>query len=380
MKRRFLVSALLLSCLVLSAQDRRLDMGGPFYSHIFIDKIAADSKVIIPCQSVYDVQIAARLGFKVIEANAHESATPGKYIVMHGVRGRLGDQVVRRDGTSAADVVIRETPFDVLMSDFVYRSEYPKYRTHITSLEEFLLECRKYNLTPLVSHVDAKQVEFIRSVMGDDFIMYWGTREETSGPILEYWSYKSKEQILGRCRYLKAPYIYCMGNTYDFTDEELEDICREVHKLGCHIAFAGCYENPVRSEKLLSLGFDFSASGWDINEISDSNICNLAADLDFKEFKTRGKVRENVLYLADGQTITPPSVPKGEFLSGGSLHIMFKGRIHVEMGDYIHHTYESDGGRSTWISTYFMEQAPYFTLTAEGPVEVFNMTWKAAKM
>ena len=72
----------------------------------------------------------------------HEAATPGKYIVMHGVRGRLGDQVTRLDGSSATDVVIRETPFDELMTQFVYRSKYAKYRTRITSLEEFLVESR----------------------------------------------------------------------------------------------------------------------------------------------------------------------------------------------------------------------------------------------
>jgi len=44
------------------------------------------------------VQIAARLGFKFIEANVHATATPGKYIVMHGVRGCLGDQVTDLDG------------------------------------------------------------------------------------------------------------------------------------------------------------------------------------------------------------------------------------------------------------------------------------------
>lgn len=54
--------------------------GGPYYSHLFIDKIYAKSDPIIPCQSVFDVQIAARLGFKFIEANVHATATPGKYM------------------------------------------------------------------------------------------------------------------------------------------------------------------------------------------------------------------------------------------------------------------------------------------------------------
>lgn len=55
--------------------------GGPYYSHLFIDKIYAKSDPIIPCQSVFDVQIAARLGFKFIEANVHATATPGLSLI-----------------------------------------------------------------------------------------------------------------------------------------------------------------------------------------------------------------------------------------------------------------------------------------------------------
>lgn len=396
MKRMILAVLAALSCFVpIQAQDRAAEsntvnavnanwpfkFGGPFYSHIFIDKIYADSEVIIPCQSVFDVQIAARLGFKFIEANVHESATPGKYIVMHGVKGRLGDQVTRLDGSSAADVVIKETPFDELMSQFVYRSKYAKYRTHITSLEEFLIECRRNNIAPMVSHIDERQVEFVKSIMGNNFILYWGTRDEFLGPILEYWSFKTKDQILGRCRHMGPPYLYCMGNTWEFSDSELEEICREVHRLGCYIGFAGSYERPDRSEKLLGMGFDFSASGHDINEIENGNLCNLTADLRFDDFKTKGgKVVDNVLELQPGQTVAPGVRLKPEFLSGGSLHIHFKGKIHVRMGDYIDHDYESDGSRSTWISTYFMEQVPSFTVTAVEPTDIISITWKASKM
>jgi hypothetical protein len=356
--------------------------GGPYYSHIFIDKIDADSDVVIPCQSVFDVQIAARLGFRFIEANVHKTATPGKYIVMHGVRGKLGGQVMRLDGSSAEDVVIAETSFEDLMSNFVYRSKYAKYRTHITSLEEFLTECRRNNIAPMIQHVDEQEVEIIKSYMGNNFIMYWGYREEFSGPILEYWGYKTAEEILNRCRFMGdgAPYMYCMGNTRDFTDEQLSDICREVHKLGCYIGFAGTYEDRARSEKMLALGMDFSASGCEINEIASGNLCNLAADLSFDDFKTKGKVVDHVLKLSEGQTLRPGVKLGREFLSGGSLHIMFRGKIKVDMGDYIHTEFVSDGSRSTWISSYFLDQAPTFTITATEPTEILTMTYKASKM
>ena len=276
--------------------------------------------------------------------------------------------------------MIRETPFDTLMNNYRYRSRYAKYRTRITSMEEFLLECRRNNIAPLLSHADEEQVRITRSIMGENFILYWGTREEFSGPILEYHAYKSIQQIVDRCKYMGAPYLYCMGNVRDFTDEQLRTIAREVHNVGCYVGFAGCYEPPQNTQKLLDMGFDFSASGWDINEIDNGNLCNLTADLRFDDFRTSGVERDAVLHLAPGQTLEPGVELSSEFLSGGSLHIRFAGKIRVEMGDYIHTEFESDGERSMWLSTYFMEQAPTFRITAVEPTRVINITYKASKM
>ena len=43
--------------------DPLFRFGHPYYSHLFIDTIYKDSNPLIPCQSVFDVRIAARLGF-----------------------------------------------------------------------------------------------------------------------------------------------------------------------------------------------------------------------------------------------------------------------------------------------------------------------------
>ena len=75
--------------------------GQPYYSHLFIDTVYKNSDPYIPCQSVYDVRLAARLGFRYVEANLHATATPGKYLVIHGYRGALGYQVEDLDGNFA---------------------------------------------------------------------------------------------------------------------------------------------------------------------------------------------------------------------------------------------------------------------------------------
>lgn len=123
-----------------------------------------------------------------------------------------------------------------------------------------------------------------------------------------------------------APYLYCMGNVRDFTDEQLRTIAREVHNVGCYVGYAGCYEPPQNNQKLLDMGFDFSASGWDINEIDNGNLCNLTADLRFDDFRTDGTEREAVLCLDAGQSVAPGVELPSEFLSGGSLHVRFEGK------------------------------------------------------
>ena len=128
------------------------------------------------------------------------------------------------------------------------------------------------------------------------------------------------------------------------------------------------------------MGFDFSASGWDINEIDNGNLCNLTADLRFDDFRTDGTEREAVLCLDAGQSVAPGVELPSEFLSGGSLHVRFEGKIRVEMGDYIHTEFASDGERSMWWSSYFIEQAPTFRITAGEPTRIINMTYKASKM
>jgi hypothetical protein len=171
-----------------------------------------------------------------------------------------------------------------------------------------------------------------------------------------------------------------MGNVSDFTDDQLRTIIGEVHKRNCHIGFAGSYESPVTSRKLLGMGFDFSASGWDINEISVGNLCNLAADVDFKDFRTGGMAKDGILSMESGQSLAPKKKMPKVFLGGGSLHIRFKGTFTLNMGDYIHHRYHSEGDQSLWISTYFMEQVPAFRLTAEEHTEIYEITYKASKM
>ncbi|MGN0189453.1 MAG: hypothetical protein ACI395_08065 [Candidatus Cryptobacteroides sp.] len=371
--QRFLRPALVLLSLVLfpgtsftQPQDPLFRCGCPYYSHLFIDTIHKDSDPLIPCQSVYDVRIAARLGFRYVEANLHPTATQGKYVVMHGYRGTIGYQLEDLDGNPAPDVVIAQTPFDTLRTKYRYRSRDPKYRTPVTSLEEFLHECRSCGVAPLVQYVDQTSLSIIRGIMGEDYILYGGRRElGHDGMIMEYKSFPTVEGVVGQCRWMGAPYMYCMGNVSAFSDAQLREIVLGAHSCGCYVGFAGCYESPETSSRLFSLGFDFSASGWDINEIRSGNLCNLS-------------LNDNVSLKA-GEPLKIRKKRLGKpFLSGASLRIAFKGTLHIKMGPYIDSDFTGDGS-SIHLSTYFLEDRPDFSIYAVTDAEVTYLTYRVSE-
>ncbi len=341
--------------------------GQPYYSHLFIDTVYKNSDPYIPCQSVYDVRLAARLGFRYVEANLHATATPGKYLVIHGYRGALGYQIEDLDGNFAPEVVIAKTPFDTLRTKYRYRSSNPRYRTPISSLEEFLYECRSCGVAPVIQYVDECSLSIIKSIMGDDYILYCGRRDlGHKGMIMEYKTIASVEGVIEHCRWIGAPYMYCMGNVSDFSDEQLRQIVAGVHALGCNIGFAGCYETPQTSVRLFSLGFDFSASGWDINEIHCGNLCNLCI--------------EPTIHLQPGQKLDTgkPELPS-PFLSGASLRIAFKGTLHIRLGSHIDADFTSDGTNSIHLSSYFLNEQPDVQITAVSGTTISYFTFKASE-
>lgn len=350
-----------------------------YYSHLFIDKIYESSNPIIPCQSLFDVAVASRLGFNIVEGNVQKTATEGKYIVMHGISGTIGGQLTTLDGSSANDVVIANTTFDDLRNNYKYRSQYEKYQTKVSSLEEFLNECKKFGITPFIQYRDTTQLEIVKQICGNNFILYGGNRAVFEGMIYQWnTTATTKEEIFSICENVGAPFMFAMAYPDNFTDEELTEIINGVHERNCLIGFAGCYNNPIINKKLLELGFDFSASSWEVDDFESGNLVNAYADIDFADFNTTGSVENGVLALNEGDTVTVSNLSQ-EFLAKGSLHITFNGTITLNLGSYIHHDFTSDGTADSWFSTYFMNQTPNFTITAKTATTISTINYKASK-
>lgn len=211
---------------------------------------------VIPSQSVYDIRNAYNLGYKCIEANVHKTSDD-KYVVTHGVNGNLGHDFDTLNGEDAYGTSISGNTLQDLRDNYRYRSSVAEYRVPITTLEEFCYTAKHLNMIVMFQYTDAPELEIIKGIMGTRFFLYIGNRTYYDGPILEYQTYSTKEQILNRCNAVGRPFIYSMGNTSNFTNEQLQDIVNTLHQNGYYIATA--YISGARLQELSAMGFDFFA-------------------------------------------------------------------------------------------------------------------------
>ena len=227
-----------------------------------------DVEVIIPSQSVFDIRHAKKLGYKCIEANLHKTSD-AKYVVTHGLNGALGHDFNDLNGNDANGVVISNTTFEYLRSNYRYRSTIEKYATPITSLEEFCGEAKLQGIKVMLQYVDETSMTIARGILGDNnLFMYNAPRSVYKGTILEYLYYDTKAEILNRCRTVGKPYIYSMDNPAKFDDETLKDIVSTLHSEGFYLASA--YNSNEQIEKLLRFGFDFFAKDGIAKELADN--------------------------------------------------------------------------------------------------------------
>ena len=188
--------------------------------------------------------MTARLGYAMIEGNVHATATDGKYVVMHGNGGKLGNQVVSITNGYATTSKFTDLSYDEIRNNFVYRNVYEKYKTPITSLEEFCYACKKFGLIPLLTYVDDVEWGIITSILGENVIGYNAPRQVFGGIISEYLSYTTKSEIIEHCQSIGAPYSYSIANPTSFSDVDLKEIVNAIHVNGCVCSVAGVYLSP----------------------------------------------------------------------------------------------------------------------------------------
>lgn len=352
------------------------------YHHMFMDNV--DSAKTIPPQSIWDVQVAHRLGFQFIEANVHATATDGKYVVTHGDGGKLGGDFETIGGGDASTIVIADTSFDDLRANYRYKSIYSKYKGPITSLEEFLYQCKSLNIYPVLGYVDDTELEIAQNIVGNNMILYGGSRSVFKGFIMEYMGEANKAAIVNRCRTVGRPYMYCMSNPNSFTDSELKEIVAAVHAEGCYIGSAGVYLAPDKSIRLKNLGFDFSASGCDVPYFENGNLLDICDDIDFSDVVTDGTITDNNIELANGQKVTI-SNNDTSLIKKYVLEVTFNGTLAFEVPRYTVPsatrtvTITSDGRQSIVFSGVKIKNAFMVYFTSTGNTTIYNISCKLSK-
>lgn len=361
-----------------------LNRTNPYYDHLFIDKINGEN-VIIPSESIYSVAISKRLGFDMLELNV-KATSDAQFVVMHGDSGMFGKQFEHVDGiTDISATAINSVTLAWIKENVRYKSIYAKYRTAPSTLEDMLYECKRNGIVPFVQRTDievngawSSSIAVANRIMGvGNYISYGGgARRETSAPIYYYGSENSLEAILAVCNKFGAPFIYGMAVVTKFTDEELKTIVDTLHNNGYFIAFAGSYQKEPLNQKLLAMGFDMSASGWNVPIFTDSNI-TCVDELD--RFTHNGTVADGVLTLSAGNALSIEHTGDIPFLSVGLLQLRFKGTLKVTMGDYIDDEFTSDGNSAMTLTTYYMEKAPVFNITSVADTVITEILFKASK-
>jgi len=353
-----------------------------YFSHI---GVSGSTNIIIPSQSIADVMRTKRLGFKVLEINVHKTSD-NHYVCLHGSSGKFGDQFIGTDGSNVSDIAITSVTLDWIKENVRYKSKYKKYQTSPYSLEEILYEMKKLNIIPLVQYSDNTMIDILNQIMGaNNYILnlYAGDRDDKTDATCTSWTSianineaVAKCQTCGKTYYLGVNHSNAAFN--DFTDSDWINYINTIHEAGYYVM--GAYMNLQAAVKFFGMGWDALASTAQINEIETGNLCNLFSDNDFSDFNTTGIIENGVLTIDNDDKISPSVTLDSVFLGGGSLHIRFDGLIHIKIGK-IDDSLESDGSGDVWVSSYFEEQSPTFSIeTDSNGAIIYELSYKASRL
>ena len=350
-----------------------------YLHHINVDYY---NGLIIPSQSIFDIRRAKRLGFNIIELNV-QTTSDGVFYVGHGSAGCFGDAYYSVDGTDLTDLLISSVTSEYIQQNVRYKSKYDKYKVALTTLRDALIECKLNNLIPLIEYKD-EVIEFTENIMGkDNFLvgLYGNDRGTKTDAICFSWLTGDYNSVIQKANKSKGAYVCGINPTdsmyVDYTQEDWNTFVEKIHEAGYFVNT--CYETKQQLQMFLKAGFDIISSRYCINDIEYGNLCNLESDLTFEDFNTNGTVSNGVLTLNTNQTLSPKETIENVFLGGGSMHIVFSGKILVELGE-INEEYESDGKTELWFSSFIQENAPTFIITAIENTDILEISYKASKM
>lgn len=346
------------------------------YSHLFINKIYLNSQPTIPSQSVFDVAIAAKLGFKILEFNVNITSD-GVPITGHDVGGEL--QNLTDLNGNPVSVSVSSMTFAEIRSKYKYKSLLPQFRVPISSLEECLRECQRYDITPFVQCVNQSVIDLTESIVGNRYVAYSAHRTQTNATIYQYINSGSISELVERCEEVGAPYI--LGLTPSlldaWSDDEIKELLAKVHSKGCWLNWAGCYHTAESNMRMRKLGLDSCASGWEVPEFNEYDIRKVGnAIKGFADLSGSFTTSAEGALLTNGQTMSADIVKMGA-LAKAQLTIVFKGKLNISFGE-VSGTFESDGASVITMTSVVENKNADIVLTSDGSTIVYSVEYKTA--
>lgn len=354
-------------------------MGKPCYHHLFVQN--SGSNITIPHQSPFDVRVAKRFGFNMIEGNV-QTTSDGHYFVNHLASGsKFGGYFTHVDGTTdVSDIVASTVTWDWMTQNLRYKSSIPKYRTAPCSLEEFLSECKQNDLIPFITITDATIKSIADKYMGkDNYVAYTGSRLYCPNTTCYAWrSEASKDAIVKFCLKMGKPLIYGMANPGSFTDSELREIVDALHELGFMIGTA--YQD-TNWHKYSAIGFDFVAGMGIVNRMESGNLYNFNSIFNFNDFTVTGATEtDGVLVFSSAGSIVPNANDLTYQLAMIDVGIVFNGEITLTaIGEqYNNMTFTSDGSKPIFMAIPIVNGGIKPTINVSSGTTVYEVTYLAS--
>ena len=353
----------------------------PFYYHFSPNSfiLDGDGKKAVASESIEDVELAAKLGFRFVEANIWETSD-GKFVCIHGDKGDFGSEVKSIDPGVITTEKLRDTPISSVSLDWIktnvrYDSDYEEYQTRIPTLEEFCAACKRNNMG-IIAGVAGKRkpVEICVEYLADNVVIYQppnDIRNYFKGYVFN-WNNKggyTASSLLSRAKRYGPPYICALGGTAISELEErneLEDFISDMHRSNFLVGWAAVYSKEIDSMRYREYGMDVSGSGHEVNGFDVDHEFFDLTDEDHLP-STTGEFFGGVIKLSSGKTITCGSSDVIH-LGKGSLSVRFSGTIRISFGSCgsggDRYELTSDGDESFVFSDYFFERSTVLTITS----------------
>ena len=349
--------------------------------------VSKTNNIIIPSQSLADIDRAKRLGFEMIELNVRQTSD-GKYICFHGTGGKFGAYFTDVNGNSVADLSPADMTLAEIQSNIRYKTIYDRYKTAPYTLEECLTECLKKGIKPLIEYQSSytDELSIVDSIMGKNnygLATYAADRNNigSNATMYSYLSISDPDDVLAKCETSGGSYvagINVISDVYaNYTEDDWKTLVGKLHAKGYKVSYA--YASESLSQLLTRCGFDYNNSSRQVNDFDYGNIVNICDTPTFSGFNTTGTINSGVMILAVNDTVALADNVSSVFLGMCCMNIRFAGTLQIKCGE-INTSYTSDGKEIVFISSFCEESAPDMLITANANTVIYSLSFKSSEV